>query len=496
MAEIRDLAIAGEPGSDTVGRPHAGLLARDRRAWIAALALVALAAWVIYLLLVLWSMLHAAVGQYDFSTYYAAALALRHNLRADIYSQAVIARAGALAHVQVQPPLPYTYPPLFAYLLIPLTVLPFRVAARVWMAVNVAIWLGCVALLAVELRRVLRPALSTLGPTQAVAESDLSGVASLWRRAVAEPSALVALAFSATLCLPFAPAQQTLLLGQINFLVLLPLALVPWLTRARHERGVGVAIACAAMLKLTPGVLLLYLALRRRWEALIAAVVALVALTLVSLLLTGPGTFFELLPQALHVGAGDATLGHNEALFAPAFATLSAAVPGFTAIARPLTYALLGALAVAIGWVLWRAPRPNTSSHYPLSADYPAYAVALCAVVLLSPTAWVHHYLWLLPACALAAMTLVLVRLAPSAGERRRARTLLVLAALGCVLLALGLPYEWDTQPRPATTLLFGLPLHGLALELRPIGALLVLLVAAALALRGGIIPAERAQGE
>ncbi len=486
MAAEGTRTVSGSPAGGSAVRPLGGLPARARAALVlvaVAALLVAAAVWLRFL----WGALHSAVGQYDFSTYYAAALALRHHLHADIYAPAVLAQAGAAAQTQVQPPLPYTYPPLFAYLLIPFTFVSFHLAARAWLAVNVAIWLGCVALLAAEVRRYLRPRLA-VSASEPAPVRNTPGFAALWARTLAEPSALVALALVAALALPFAPAQQTLLLGQIDFVVLLPLALVPWLTRTGHERWVGVAIACAAMLKLTPGILLVYLVLRRRWEALAAAVVALVALTLLSMLLIGPGTFLALIPQALHVGTGDASLGQNEALFAPAFAALGGGIPGFAALARPLTYALLAALALVLGWVLWRAPRPSrewsANAPYPLGADYPAYAMALCAMVLLSPTAWVHHYLWLLPAAALALMPLGDALAASPGTDRRRATILAVLAVVGCILLAITLPNQWDTQPTPSVTLLVGLPLRWLALEARPIGGVLVLLVAAALALR------------
>lgn len=471
---------AEHPADGAPGRSLAGLSERTRGTLVIValvVLLVAAADWLRFL----WGALHSPVGQYDFSTYYAAALALRHHLHANIYSQAVLTPARAVEGVGSPLPLPYTYPPLFAYLLIPFTFVSFHAAVRAWMAVNVVIWLSCAALLAAGLYRYLRPRLVF---ASAPSVSRPAKAAGWWTRLVVDPAAPLALALATTLCLAFAPARQTLLLGQINFLVLLPLALVPWLTRTGHERWVGIAIACAAMLKLTPGVLLLYLALRRRWEALIAAIVALIVLALVSMLLAGPSTFFALVPQALRVGAGDAVLGQNEALFAPAFAALSGAVPGFATLARPLTYVLLAALAVATGWVLWRAPRPSASSPYPLSADLPAYAMALCSVVLLSPTAWAHHYLWLLPAAALALMPLGDVLTRGPGPERRRAALLTLAAVVGCVLLALLLPHAWDTEPNPAITQLFGLPLRPLALEARPIGALLVLLVAATLALR------------
>lgn len=437
---------------------------------------LAVATWLAFL----WHALHAPVGQYDLSSYYAAAAALRSDPHADIYSAAVMASNGAAQHVQVQPPLPYTYPPLLAILLTPLTLAPFRIAARLWLLVNAALWLGCTLALAGELRRQLGKAwLPSDGATA------VTGARGWWARAVADPAPLVALAVATALCLPSAPAQQVVLLGQIDLLVLLPLALVPWLSRHGHERWVGSAIALAAMLKLTPALLLVYLALRRRWEALVAALVALVALSALSMAVVGPGVFFAALPEALRVGSGDAALGHNEALLAPLVGVVTAAAPAAASLAHGVEYGLLALLAVAVGWVLWRTGRDHASSAPARwdAGEQVAYAAALCAMVLLSPATWVHHYVWVLPAVilALGVTAGAALRAATGAG-RGRAALAGGLVVLGAVLLSPSLPYNWDTEPHPGVTLL--LPLRPALLEARAVGTLLVLCVVAGVLLR------------
>jgi Glycosyltransferase family 87 len=456
----------------------AARLSDQARAGIVLLSLLVLVLAVGGWLWFLWGALHAPVGQYDFSSYYAAAAALRADRHADIYSAAVIARSGAATHVQVQPPLPYTYPPLLAIALTPLTLLPFHIAARLWLLLNAGIWLGCTAILANELRRLLRDGLV---PSPSAGSP---GPASAWARAVSDPVPVVALSVSAALCLPFAPARQTLLLGQINFLVLLPLALVPWLTRRGHDRWAGAAVAIAAMLKLTPALLLVYLALRRRWQALAAAIAALAALALVSVAVVGPGEFFAALPEALSVGSGDARLGHNEALLAPLLNAVASAAPGLAGPGRVAEYVVLVALAVAAGVVLWRAQRDAAVTPGTRAGEDAAYAVALCAMLLLSPATWVHHYVWVLPALALVLGLAARSFLRATTPElRRTAAAQCALLALAAVLLAVWLPYGWDTQAQPGVTTLAGLPLRPLLLESRPVGTLLVLAIAVTFAL-------------
>src|SRR5579859_2003986 len=511
----RMLRTRGETGSVEVTRP-AAVSAAARLALIAA-SLLVLAVTLVRWGLSLYSATHSIAGRYDFSTYYAAAYALRANLHANIYDAGVLAQAGAATHVLINPPLPYTYPPLFAIVLSPFTALSFRVISRAWLFGSAALWLALCVPLAAEMRILLGDRLAAASPSDAsislVGGTDRSPTSSqtsafsvssvVYRvsRLRDDPAPLVALAAAAWLCLSFTPATQTMLLGQINFLVLLPLVLIPWLTRHGHERWVGVMVALAAMLKFTPAILIVYLLLRRRWEAAISAVVTLAALTLVTVAVVGPGTLAAMLPQALHVGAGDAGLGHNQALFAPLLTALAGS--SIAGAAQLVSKVLLVVLALAFGHILFHgapysffghdvwasAGRPEAQRETSESA---AYAVALCAMLLLSPTAWVHHYVWVLPAAAIA-LGLAGASLidALRAGRAGRAVALFAVVLVACVALGFALPNAWDTQPQPAVTTVAGLHLWPLALEMRPLATLALVAVLAA-----WIAPAPRAARE
>lgn len=449
---------------------------------------------------------HSIAGRYDFSTYYAAAYALRGSPHANIYDASVLAHAGAVTHVLVNPPLPYTYPPLFAILLSPFTALSFRVLSRAWLFGSAALWLVICIPIAAEIRALLGNRLAATAPAASVSLAgsanrspapsstpvfSVTAVVERIARLRDDPAPLVALAAAAWLCLSTTPAVQTLLLGQLNFLVLLPLAAVPWLTRRGHERWVGVMIAVAAMLKFTPALLMVYLLLRRRWEAAISAVVTLVALAVFSAAVVGPGTFFAMLPQALHVGTGDASLGHNQALFAPLLVALSGS--SVASAAQLASRLLLVLLALAFGHILFHgAPYTFSGRHNAgtsgehaeeqrNASECAAYAVTLCAMLLLSPTAWVHHYVWVLPAAAIATGLVGAAMLdALGAGRAGRYVALLAVVLAACVALGYALPYAWDTQPHPAVTALAGLPLWPLALEMRPLATFALVFVLAA----------------
>ena len=198
----------------------------------------------------------------------------------------------------------------------------------------------------------------------------------------------MALALSALLMLGAAPAIQTVLTGQVDLLVLLPLALVPELTRRGHERWVGALLAAAALLKLTPLLLLGYLALRRRWRALGAALVTLTAVSLLCLLIVGPGTLLAALPQALHTGTGDSASVTTRRCW-PHCCPPTHRSPRGWQMARGC-YAGAGAGARLSPVALDRAREGSRSEML-------VYGVTLCALLLLAPAAWVHHYVWRCP---------------------------------------------------------------------------------------------------
>ncbi|HEX5158734.1 MAG TPA: glycosyltransferase family 87 protein [Ktedonobacterales bacterium] len=425
----------------------------------AAVSAVTLISWALRAV----SMAHGG-GRYDFSTYYAAAWALRHDIHANIYDASVLAQAGAAAHIFVSPPLPYTYPPLFAILLSPFTVLPFKTLAALWLALNCALWLAVAVALAREIALLLSGRIH-LSDGETARKRTLTGM-------LATPIPLVALALALLLCLPGEPAIQTVLTGQINLLVLLPLALVPELQRREHPRWVGGMVAIAAMLKFTPAILLLYFVLRRRWQVVWAGLAVLAGLVLLCVVVVGPGVALASVGQALRIGTSDASLGHNEALLGPLVAALSATFPGAQSFFRALESVVLIVLALAVGFVIWRRWRPVGDAVADQEKDAAGYAMALCAMVILWPTVWVHHYVWALPAAAIA-LALAILWIPRHRGVWRIALPLFT--ALCCYMLIVALPYQWDTVASPTVTTYLGLPLRPLLLSLRALGTLGIL---------------------
>ncbi len=409
------------------------------------------------------SMLHGG-GRYDFSTYYAAAYALRHDIHANIYDANVLAQAGAAAHTFLSLPLPYTYPPLFAILLSPFTVLPFKTLAALWLALNCTLWLAVTLVLAREIALLLSEHIR-LPDTGANHERTFANL-------LANPLPPVALALALLLCLSAEPAIQTVLTGQINLLVLLPLALVPELERRGHPRWVGSMVAIAAMLKFTPVILLLYFVLRRRWQVVWVGLVVLAGLALLCVVVVGPGVALASVGQALHVGTSDASLGHNEALLAPLLSALTATIPNAQPVFQALEYVALVALALSVGYLIGRRWRPVGEAAAGHTKDAAGYGMALCAMVIVWPTVWVHHYVWALPAAAIALALAITWALSPHTDRGVWRVALPLLAVLCCYLLVVALPNQWDTTASPTETTTSGLLPLWILLTLRALGAL------------------------
>ena len=202
---------------------------------------------------------------YDFSAYWSAGL---HLLAGEpIYSAAQL--AGPYAPQQQYL---YLYPPPLAGF-----ALLFHQPWSVWNLLapgdyRAAAWAWT-----------LLGALVLLTTIVAIARED--GLTERIRRATGlGPWLLVAAAFG------FPPVVGELVLGNVHLLLLGLLGLA-WLGirggTVRGERIAGVAIGVAAVIKVFPGIILLWFLLTRRWQGAAFVVVGIVATTLVTLPFTG-----------------------------------------------------------------------------------------------------------------------------------------------------------------------------------------------------------------
>ena len=147
--------------------------------------------------------------------------------------------------------LPFSYPPVAAVLLSPLSLVPMTVASTL-------LTLATIALAALVLRVFLRSVGSSLG--------SLGGAGSWWTVGWLLPSALL-----------LEPVRNTLNYGQVNVALMALVSLDCLSARTRWPRGALVGIAAAV--KLTPGAFVLFFLLRRDYRAAWAAVASFAAST-------------------------------------------------------------------------------------------------------------------------------------------------------------------------------------------------------------------------
>lgn len=319
-------------------------------------------------------------GQWDFLAFYEAAVAARRG--EDIYA------AGVRG---------YIYPPLLAFLLQPLAGLSFRQAAVAWTLVNIALIPLAVAL---ALREVARRFDVTPSPGTLLAAGGL------------------------TLTVLADKIGQELRQGNCNLLVILAFVLaLTWL--GRRPLLCGLALGFAINIKYLPVVFLPYLAARRRYRELGAAVAAAAAFALLPAVSFGWTRTVEYLGVATHgldamargqVAAGAAQirpLTWNVSVSIPStLARLLAALGASPSLTIPLTAVVAGAMLAGAGWLYARAGVRLFASRTGASDDRTAdgralvaleWAALTAAAVLLSPQTTPRHLNLALPLVALAA---------------------------------------------------------------------------------------------
>lgn len=223
------------------------------------------------------------------------------------------------------------------------------------------------------------------------------------------------------------PFLEQIHLGQLN-MVLLLLVTGAWAAeRSGRPWSAGVLLGAAAAVKIFPGFLLVYFAIRGRWRVVVGGAISAVALTALTAAVLGPGTYVayvrDVLPQVhwFRVGWNNTSLaGFWSRLFDPAPERLrnaSRTVPLWYSPALAHAATAASDLAV-VAVVAWAARRVRTRSGEDL-----AFGLVMTAMLLVSPITWEHYFLLLLPPLA--------VRLAdppPSAPERA-----VLAAALACL---------------------------------------------------------------
>ncbi|MFN7971889.1 MAG: glycosyltransferase family 87 protein [Acidobacteriota bacterium] len=149
---------------------------------------------------------------------------------------------------------PYLYPPPFLLVCAPLTLLSFSAARWAWLAIDLSLVVVALGLSG----RILARAFPT------IARSTIACVI-------------------AVLAATFQPIYDGLIAGQVNALVLVLILLaLDRLSRSR-DGAAGAFLGAAAIVKMSPALLLVWLVVTRRWRAIAGAAASMALLSLLSL---------------------------------------------------------------------------------------------------------------------------------------------------------------------------------------------------------------------
>jgi len=283
---------------------------------------------------------------------------------------------GTLPPTSDQITLPFIYPPFAALVLVPLAVVSWTPAWTALLALS-TLALGVTAFVTA---RALWP---SGGRGGALSVASVVTPLSL----LVTPGNVIDFATGerGPLAVTLEPVMQTIEFGQINLLLMALVAVDVLVVRPRWPRGVLVGIAAA--IKLTPAAFVLYFLLRRDYRAAAVAAASGVVATGIGFLVAPreSWTFW------LHNPAGGVSAS-------PFFTnqTFQAVLvrAGVDGTARTALW-----LALSAGLLFLAAPAIRR-------APAPLALVATAGVALLvSPTSWSHHWVWVVPALLVAFAT-------------------------------------------------------------------------------------------
>lgn len=366
------------------------------RGWL-AVALLAL------LLAASYARLWPRINNHDFAVFYQASQRLRSG--ESIYADTAAFKGaldGGTFNLRDDIAWPYAYPPLPAIVMVPVTLLPYDVAATGWTLLNIALLVAGCALV--------------VGALLHFKQVDASQTAML------AATALIAL-------VSFYPAEVALRLGQLEIVQFFLIALAFWLLVSDRELSGGAVLGLATALKLFPGALIGLLLWQRRWRAAAAGVVV----GLGGLVLGYSVIGWHELPTYLaftsaYTAGGMLAFPFNQSLTAFWTRNLTANLfseplrglnePGLARILSVASIAAVGLPTVVLCWGRLRG------WAFALS-----YVLAVTALLLVLPHSQIYGFVWLLlPLLTLAAWIW-------TRREQSRRRVILLLALVGLYLL-------------------------------------------------------------
>jgi hypothetical protein len=285
------------------------------------------------------------------------------------------------------------HPPPAILLGLPLASFSYPVATEVWRGFSFGLILACT----VVIRRELGPLPSSV-PTPP-------------------------LPVTAVLLLTSGPVVTTIFYGQLNAVLLVLIVSAWWAERHGHQQLGGGLLGLAGAIKLTPMLLLGYFAVRGRWRAVLAGLLAFLAVNALTLVTLGSDVFRDyaaVVPRVAHSWRshpGNAAFpGLWAKLFDPASVRPLTPLLQSPGVDKVGTLASVVAVATLAGIGIRRARSRSEQDR--------AFGLAVTALLLAGPLTWENTLLLLLLPLTL------LARDWPAWGRLRRSLFLIAVAAV------------------------------------------------------------------
>jgi hypothetical protein len=206
----------------------------------------------------------------------------------------------------------------------------------------------------------------------------------------------------ATLVLLCNPVRLQIVYGQWNAALLLLLTLAWCADRSGRNALAGFWVALAASLKIFPVFFLVYFAVRRRWRSVAACAFWLVAISLLTALVAGPGAYRDYVNRVLPTLTEFDAYGNNASLRAFWLKNFSSGAHVFGLTIEPLVHApwmaqagTVVSYALLLAATLFLLNRSTAQADRSQRCGDLAFALTIVTALLLTPVCW-DHYLLLL----------------------------------------------------------------------------------------------------
>jgi alpha-1,2-mannosyltransferase len=346
----------------------------------------------------------------DFATFYSAARAFAAG--GDAYDPRAL-RATASFDGWVGR---YFYPPPFAAVAVrPLTLLPFAVARRVWIAIEVAAY-----------------------------------VAAAWMAAgfAVGFSTRARVLLVVAMALAFAPVYLDLRLGSVSGLLWFAVMRALRARSAARPWRAGAWLAVAVVLKLAPALVLLYCAARREWRVVGAAAATAAVLVVVCLPWTGLDAYRTWATTVVPALAHDSFAWFTNQSLDAFFWRLFVVNPDTTPWVASATAYRIGVTTVTLAVAVLVAVAARGAGGIGSARERLAVTTVLAAAPLVSRVAWEYLFVLALPAFFAWAG-----RIAGGAATPRLA------ALVACAWFLCAAPFAYEqSPPRSGAALLLAAP--------------------------------------